>query len=379
MKLRKVLFWLHLTAGVVAGTVVFIMSVTGVALMYEKQVIEWADRDFRVAIPSEDKGALPMGTLVSELRESRPEISPTAVTVYADPGRPALVSAAPGQSMFVDPYTGAVLGEPSPGIRKFFRSLTDLHRWLAASTENRAIGRTITGVCNLAFLFIVCSGVYLWLPTQIKWFKRGASGRARDFNWHNTFGFWAALPLFFIVLSGVVMSYPWANNLVYRLTGTQALVPNAAPNAGGNRERRPVLEVAAIDASWIKASAQVPEWRSINLRLPVSSNAPFVFAIDRGNGGQPQLRSTLTLDRKTHDIVNFETFDDQNAGRRTRTWMRFVHTGEFYGATGQTVAGLASAAGAMLVFTGLSLAFRRLYAWLGRRWRAVVEQTPLPS
>jgi hypothetical protein len=56
-----------------------------------------------------------------------------------------------------------------------------------------------------------------------------------------------------------------------------------------------------------------------------------------------------------------------------------VHTGEFYGATGQTVAGLASAAGAMLVFTGLSLAFRRLYAWLGRRWRAVVEQTPLPS
>ena len=47
---RTVLFWLHLAAGVLAGAVVLIMSVTGVALTYEKQVIEWADgrASFRV-------------------------------------------------------------------------------------------------------------------------------------------------------------------------------------------------------------------------------------------------------------------------------------------------------------------------------------------
>ena len=41
---RTVLFWAHLAAGTVAGVVILIMSVTGVALTYEKQMLEWADR-----------------------------------------------------------------------------------------------------------------------------------------------------------------------------------------------------------------------------------------------------------------------------------------------------------------------------------------------
>ncbi len=42
---RSVIFWIHLAVGVTAGIVIFIMSVTGVALTYEKQMIEWADRN----------------------------------------------------------------------------------------------------------------------------------------------------------------------------------------------------------------------------------------------------------------------------------------------------------------------------------------------
>ncbi|MBP7778413.1 MAG: hypothetical protein KA371_14950 [Acidobacteria bacterium] len=46
--------------------------------------------------------------------------------------------------------------------------------------------------------------------------------------------------------------------------------------------------------------------------------------------------------------------------------MRFAHTGEYYGLTGQTIAGLVSAGGAVLVYTGLALAWRRRWAWLRR-------------
>ena len=35
---------MHFAAGAVAGIVILIMSVTGVALTYEKQLLEWADR-----------------------------------------------------------------------------------------------------------------------------------------------------------------------------------------------------------------------------------------------------------------------------------------------------------------------------------------------
>ncbi len=47
MTLRTTFFWLHLTAGVVAGIIVFVMSVTGVALTYERQLIKWSDREFK--------------------------------------------------------------------------------------------------------------------------------------------------------------------------------------------------------------------------------------------------------------------------------------------------------------------------------------------
>ena len=127
----------------------------------------------------------------------------------------------------VDAYTGEVLGEANQGVRTFFRTVTEWHRWFGAKPDKRSTPRAITGAANLAFLGLVISGLYLWMPRQwtwrhvqpVLWFRGRLTGKARDFNWHNVIGFWSAVPLFFIVISGAVMSYPWANNLIYTLTG----------------------------------------------------------------------------------------------------------------------------------------------------------------
>jgi len=58
------------------------------------------------------------------------------------------------------------------------------------------------------------------------------------------------------------------------------------------------------------------------------------------------MRSTLVFDKRTGEVARAQTFADQTTGERARSWMRFAHTGEFYGVTGQTIAGIASAAGA---------------------------------
>jgi uncharacterized iron-regulated membrane protein len=97
---------------------------------------------------------------------------------------------------------------------------------------------------------------------------------------------------------------------------------------------------------------------------------PIVLTVDKGYGGQPQKRQTLTIDRATASIAKTETYASLSAGRRARSWLRFAHTGEFYGLTGQTIAGIVSAGGAVLVYTGIALACRRLIAWARRRRRA---------
>jgi uncharacterized iron-regulated membrane protein len=406
MKLfRKALFWCHLTVGVIAGLVILIMSATGVLLTYERQITYWADtRGYRVASPSPDASRLSVEALLAKAREAQPDMSITTVTFRAGATEPVAISLAGnpgagpggGRTIFLDPYTGATLGEGSKGVRDFFHVVTDWHRWLGASGASRNTARAVTGACNLGFLFIVASGIYLWWPRKwnwpqfknILWFKRGLLGKARDFNWHNVIGFWSFTPLFIVVLSAVVISYQWAGNLVYRLVGEnppQQRGPgqppgNAGPQRGGTERREAAATVDNLDGLWARAAQQVSGWRSVSLRMPASPDAPLTFTIDQGDGGQPHKRSQLTLDRKTGEVVRWEPFSGYTTGRKLRSFLRFAHTGEVAGFAGQTIAGLASLGGVFLVWTGISLALRRLRAWLGKRsGDAIHSQAPEPE
>ena len=130
-----------------------------------------------------------------------------------------------------------------------------------------------------------------------------------------------------------------------------------------------------MNALWVRAEQHEPGWRTINLRIPDSPRAPVVFAIDRGDGGQPHLRSTLTLARDSSEVVTYESFASLTPGRRIRNVMRFAHTGEVLGIPGQTVAGLVSAGGVFLVWTGIALTLRRFSAWRKRRREIPVVAT----
>jgi uncharacterized iron-regulated membrane protein len=90
------------------------------------------------------------------------------------------------------------------------------------------------------------------------------------------------------------------------------------------------------------------------------------LAIDRGDGGRPDLRSQLTLDAATGAVIRWEPFSSYNRGRQFRAWARFTHTGEAFGLLSQSIAVTASAGASLLVFTGLSLALRRFAGWKAR-------------
>lgn len=386
--LRKTIFWIHLAVGVIAGLIILLMSATGVMLTYEKQITYWADtRNYQSSSPVAGASRLPVETLLAKARDAQPQSPVVSILQRADAAAPTAIGFTGNRTVFYNSYTGDALGEGSKGARSFFRFVTDWHRWLGMEGASRATGRAVTGISNLVFLFIVVSGLYLWWPRKqtwqqfknILWFRRGLPGKARDFNWHNVIGFWSFVPLFAIVLSGVVISYQWAGNLVYRAVGETPPAPApAAPRAGEGQPRgnnsspssAPTFD--GLNQLWARAEQQTPDWRSISLRLPGSSEAPIAFSIDRGTGGEPQKRGTLTLNRKTGEVIRWEPFSDLSNGRKLRSILRFAHTGEVGGIVGQTIAGLVSLGGCFLVYTGLALAWRRFWAWRGRRSSAVV-------
>ena len=393
MKLRTLLFWTHLAAGVVAGTVILIMSVTGTLLTFQQSVLRFIERSDRVvAVPAHGAPRLDVDTLLARVAQAMPKTQPTTVTIESDPAAAATVALGNQGIVFVDPYTGAITGSGSARARAFYRSVTNWHRWLAAEGDRRAVARAITGACNAAFLVLAVSGLFLWWPKQwtlrhlapVVWFRRGLRGKARDFNWHNTIGFWCAPVIIVLTATGMVISYTWASNLVYTLTGSPRPTPAAAatraaaPSAPASESARGGQGDAVASPARAVSLAQerVPSWRTMIVRLPARPGGAVSVSVSDRDHWNAFARSTLTLEPGA-ETAKWDTYAATSLGQKVRGWMRFAHTGELGGLPGEAVAGLASAGGAFLVWTGIALAVRRLAAWRSRRLAQRAASAPV--
>ncbi len=434
-RFRKILFWLHLIAGVVAGVVIFIMSATGVALAFEKEIIAWAERDVRrVTPPSPGVSPMNLEQLLAILREQGPGDRPASITLEADPTIAVAVSYGRTNAFYVNPYTGEVREQGAKRTREFMHLMVDLHRYVGGHDEKRALGKAITGACNVAFLFLAVSGLYLWWPRQ--WTKKILAsvglmsfklrGKARDFNWHNAVGLWCAPVLIVLTATAMPISYRWATDLIYRVTGNEP-PRQAGPGAPTANVEVPTPPPGSrplgLEVMFATAQKEFPDWQQISYRTggrggrPGATNAPAANAANtatnlpagelatsdanrtegaregnrasgnserRGEGGregrgaaQPVTlaiktkgqwplfaTTTLTLDPYTGNVLKKEGYADQNLGRQIRSWTRFLHTGEALGVVGKAVAGLASAGALLLVWTGFALTLRRFFGRL---------------
>lgn len=402
------------------GLIVLFKCATGIVLVFEDQINAWADsRQYHYAASESGTVLLAPETLLAKVKEQEPGMELRGVILHANREEPAEVWLGQASTAFVNPFTGAIVGKGSPtekGVREtgthaFFRRMEDLHRWLSFNGRDHSTSEAVGSVANVLFLFILCTGIYIWFPRKLTWpllrpgvlFKGGLKGKARDWNWHKVIGIWAVLPLLLIVTTGITLSYDWASNLFFTATGNPQPRPRGekkkgkkqqakrAPeetdqqgkarrettsgNGGGARDepRRRRQEPSAnwdgLDRAWTIAQAKVPGWKTIHVEAPANENAPFTFEINTRASGQAQ-RSILRV-RRTGEEAGFTDFEGANAGEKLRLLARDVHTGELFGFWTEAIVALASAGGGMLVYTGLSLALRRLGAWRKKRLAAL--------
>jgi uncharacterized iron-regulated membrane protein len=376
---RRLLFWSHLIVGTVFGLFIAFMAGTGCILSFQRLSFDWAERGIQ-ALPGTATHALPVEDLVRRAQVAE-HIPPPSITISSEPFSPVVFQTGRFTVLYLNPYNGAVLGHGAVGVRNFFATVEGLHRWFGAYGRLRNPARSMKAAVNLGLLFLLLSGLVLWLPKKftrkhvrpIVWPKRGLKGRAKNWNWHNSAGVWFAFPLSIIVLTGTVLSYDWANNLLFRATGNVPSPPDHKFDSSG------ATRVLKGPTPWqpllARAEMQVPGWRTITMDLPddprVAPTAAVVsFTIDLGNGGQVNKQSRLILRQQTGEVVEWIPFASENLGQRLRDLARWTHTGESAGVAGQVVAVLASLGALLLVWTGFSLALHRLFAWSARRRRA---------
>lgn len=369
MTVRSAIFWLHLAIGLTMGVFILIMSVTGVILTYERQMLR-AAQNAAISAPAD---AEPLG--YQDLLQAAVAAGGEPGHVMTIPnGREGAVSVSAGRrsSFLLNPYTGEVMEGAGEGTSAFFSRVERIHRWLAFWGGRNAPGAAAMGTANLLFALLVITGVYLWLPKiwhaaflriRLMFVFRHAAPKARHFNWHHAAGIWFAVPLLAITLSGTMFSYGWVRDLINTVYSDEA--PAVA-------DAEPVAQTAvavSLDALVARAQDESGQGRRVSVTLPGPDDGVVRIAVDRGNGVQRGSIDTFDVTRDGQVVLPVDASAGRSPALEARVFLRFLHTGEVFGLIGQTIAGLASLFAVLLVYTGFCLGLARLNRMVRTRRR----------
>jgi uncharacterized iron-regulated membrane protein len=216
--LRRIIFQLHLWLGVGVAIYVAVVSISGSAIVFRREVDRMESRRRMVAI---EAGAQPMS--LEKMQQSVKRAYPTyELVTIREPLRPRQADIAVmerGNHRIVrlfDPYTGADLGSPRSGLERALGWLEDLHDNLLSGLN----GRMLNGLGALLVVCLAGTGAVVWWPGVRNWKRsiaiRRKAGFAR-FNWdlHSAVGFWFLIFVLTWGISGINLCFPGTLNFLF--------------------------------------------------------------------------------------------------------------------------------------------------------------------
>lgn len=221
-KFKKITGWLHLWLGLITGSILIIVALTGSLLTFEDELEPILFHKSQVVTPAPQR--LPVDSLMqiansvfSDKKVSR-FIIPYAVERSIEVRYGAKGEKGSMQVAYLNPYNGQILYKGRYD-QQFFQQVRNLHRFLLIGST----GKIITGISCSICLFLVISGLVIWWPAnkkaitqrfRIKW---DASGKRLTWDLHAVSGFYLSLILLMVTLTGFIWSYTWADDLLFKL------------------------------------------------------------------------------------------------------------------------------------------------------------------
>ena len=323
-RLRRALFQVHLWLGLVAGTYVVVISVTGAALVFRIDL----QRALHPSLFTAAAGPLADAvTIMESVSRAYPDqrLSGVDAPTTLRPTYLAYVTT-PQQftTVLVDPVTARILGELPE--HSMIRTLQDLHFDLLAGRR----GRLVNGVGAGALAVMVLSGIYLWWPGWKSWRRAvviDTTRRGRRLLWdvHRVIGFWTAIFLLMWGVTGMYFAFPAAaRSVIARFSPlTPARAPASAPMPGG----APPSWQAMID----RARRLRPGGHVARVVLPFGDRGAFLvmFASESPTPAASTLEP-IYLDQYTGEqLPSLET--SGTAGDRLVRTIAPLHVGSFGG------------------------------------------------
>lgn len=364
--MRKIFGRLHLYLSIPFGILISLICITGALLVFESDIMRLV-RHEQYYVDAGSREVLPLDSLLSSVESVIDESAVvTGVTVYPDSCRTYEVSLSYPRraTVFVNQYTGEFLGYNKR--LSFFEFTYSLHRWLLDERTEEipyTLGRRIVGVSVIVMLFILLSGIVIWIPRTLKSLKNrlsvctGKGLRRLFYDFHVSAGFYSFVLLTVLALTGLTWSFPVYRTFIYRTFGD---VPErkfdlVAPDDGSDKN--------LIYKSWDKA---LPGLRR---RFPCNE---MTFTLNQVNirnegWGNHYASDICLLDSMTGSVSGFIPYDEQDRSVKIKGWILSLHLGLWGGVLVKSVTFIVALIGAALPLTGYYIWYRKLKGKSSRR------------
>ncbi|MFV0418790.1 MAG: PepSY-associated TM helix domain-containing protein [Dysgonomonas sp.] len=369
LKVKKIYIKLHLYLGLLSGIVVFIVCATGCLYVFKDEITNlsqnWQTVEVRntpVLLPSE---------VLSIANKEASNISPTAIT-YGRPADAVFVDYYNFEqgmtTVYIDQYTGQVIKtiiKPKDAF-DFFRFILDGHRCLWLPQE---IGKPIVGVSALLFIVILITGLIMWWPKR--WNKQAVK---RNFTikrrklikgFHNVLGGYSFVILLILSLTGLIWSFDWFSQSVYRLSGGGELKPYTLPLSDTTQVKDTRIENNMLDMLYKQLLTETPNAADYYFALPSSNDGVIRVSIAYLKGAYYKT-DNLFFDQYTLEPLQGTgpyagKYANASSADKFRRMNYDIHTGRIWGIWGKMIMFAASFIGASLPITGYIIWYRRRF------------------
>jgi uncharacterized iron-regulated membrane protein len=208
--LRKAFFQVHLWAGIGLGLYVLLMSVSGSAIVFRRELTRSLARE--PGVTAGPGVRMNEGELTQTAERAYPGYLVTRVFLRRNPDQAAEIWLERPDSKLqrlFNPYTGADLGDSIRSSFRFVLWLVDLHDNLLLGKTGRLLNAA-GGICTA---LMVLTGAILWWPGIASWrrslsFRWKASPKGYDWTLHSALGFWTFAFFFMWAVTGIYLSIP---------------------------------------------------------------------------------------------------------------------------------------------------------------------------
>ena len=345
-------FYFHRYLGLLIGLLLILIGLTGSLLIFEREIENYAiARQFGSVIPQEQTISIDLITKIARstypdwdiqyLKWSKNSQQPLTLRMTERETNPNIYMDGDHQ-VFIDPYTGEVLGDRVERYT-YYRFLLNLHYRLFIPGD---MGVYITGIAGLLLLIISATGIYLWpgwrrLVSGFK-IKIKASVKRANYDIHKVVGIIAAVFLLIIALTGVCwnfegITYPVINAVTFSPETEEIKIPQPQP---GQNMAKPSVILA-------RAQKALPKMDLEFFSYPYKETDPFyLYGINE---------ETVTVNPYTAEVLTVEFPQQMTLGDRVTNSFFPLHNGAFGGLPTRILYVFIGLSPTVLFLTGLNM------------------------